>query len=218
MTAQFSETLIADAGSIELPTMRLYEIVTGDIDKPRPWPTYVFATKGDAKKMTMCSALWRGYISSYRLTAQGTLILERLEYPFTEDVQPVDVHEPLNGDFWLDLRESFMGDGFLVPFVDGKVVADRTRWKPTEGVPEYPVWSALEAPAQANPLVSVFLRLLVACVASASMVGLTYTSALPHLGGSNIYFWAWVTGSVALLIWSLLPLGRLGSRNKERRS
>jgi len=135
MTMQAPEVLIVEPGAIELPPMKLFSVLVGNIDDPKSLSGYKFATRGNPDKMVMCTALWRGYVSTYRLTASGTLVLERLEYPFTKDAAPDEVHEELHGDFWLDLREWFMGDGVRVPFVDGRVQADQSLWRRKAGLP-----------------------------------------------------------------------------------
>ena len=129
MTAQIPEVLIVEPGSIDLPQMSLYGVFISDLDAPELGARYTFANRGSKDKMMRCSLLWRGCVSKYRLKIDGTLVLERLEYPFTEGVLPDEVNEPLQGDFWLDLRESFSGDRVRIPFVDGKIVADKTHWK-----------------------------------------------------------------------------------------
>jgi hypothetical protein len=100
----------------------------------RSWSRYNFVSAGDPEKMVECSALWRGYVSSYRLRADGKLVLEKFEYPFSDDAAPDQVHEILQGDFWIDLREWFMGEGFRVPFVDGVIQSDKALWRKTDGV------------------------------------------------------------------------------------
>jgi len=135
MTSQVPDILVVEPGSIDLPQMELHGVVIASIDDPKAWTCYKFANKGSEGKMTMCTALWKGYISTYRLKIDGTLVLERLEYPFSRGVDPDEVNEPLQGDFWLDLREWFMGSGVMVPFVDGKIVAEKTHWKYKSGLP-----------------------------------------------------------------------------------
>lgn len=134
MTTQLAEILFADPGAIELPKMELYGVIVGDIDKPNSWTRYNFVSAGDPSKIVECSALWRGYVSSFRLKADGTLVLEKFEYPFSDDVEPDHVQEILQGDFWIDLREWFMGDGLRVPFVDGVIQSDKSLWRKKEGV------------------------------------------------------------------------------------
>ncbi|NHZ96398.1 hypothetical protein [Massilia sp. CCM 8734] len=133
MTNQASEILIIESAAIDLPAMALYGVVAGNLDEPASWGPYLFETKGNKAKMTMCSALWRGYISTYRLRSDGTFCLEKLNYPFTEGAAPDEVQELLRGGFWLDFRESFTGDGVKVPFANGYLVCDQTRWKRREG-------------------------------------------------------------------------------------
>src|SRR3954463_9554263 len=65
------------------------------------------------------TALWRGYVSAYRLGANGRLALVRFECPLTPQIAPDAVEELLVGDFWIELRERFMGDGIRVPFRNG---------------------------------------------------------------------------------------------------
>lgn len=114
--------------------MELYGVIIGDIDKPNSWSRYKFNTAGDSSKMVECSALWRGYVSTYRLRDNGTLVLEKLEYPFSDDAAPDHVQEILQGDFWIDLREWFMGEGFRVPFIDGVIQSNRALWRSKSGV------------------------------------------------------------------------------------
>jgi hypothetical protein len=134
MTAQRPEILIVDAEKFRLPATKLYAVCVGDIDEPTSSSRYNFQTQGNQAKMTVCTALWRGYISTYRLRADGTLILERLEYPFTKGAAPDEVLEVIHGDFWLDLRESFLGRGMRIPFVDGKIITDESLWRRREAL------------------------------------------------------------------------------------
>lgn len=134
MTMQCPEVLIVESGAVEVPPMQLFAILVGDMDNPKFWARYKFTTTGDPSKMVMCTALWCGYISTYRLRADGTLTLERLEYPFTEGAPADEVKEVLTGDFWLDLRKSFMGgDEVKIPFIDGKIQADQSLWRRSAG-------------------------------------------------------------------------------------
>lgn len=68
--------------------------------------------------------------------------------------------------------------------------------------------------SESHPLVSVFLRLIVACLGSAALLVLAALSAMPYGGGSQTLFSLWGGGSIVLLIWAFLPLGRLGSQEK----
>src|SRR5215469_5993106 len=129
MTAQVPDQLITDSGAIELPRMQLYGIIVGNLDDPNSRTSYKFTSTREPPKTTMFSPVWRGCVSTYRLTVDGMLVLERREYPLAKGTPPDALHEPLRGDFWLDLRESFFGDGVLVPFVDGKIQADRSLWR-----------------------------------------------------------------------------------------
>jgi hypothetical protein len=129
MTNQVPEILIVENGAIELPAMRLYGVIQGDVADRKSWGRYPFETTGSSAKMTECSALWRGFVSTYKLSVDGTLCLEKLEYPFSEGAEPDDVHEVLHGNFLLELRESFRGASVRIPFVDGVLVRDQSQWK-----------------------------------------------------------------------------------------
>lgn len=131
MTAQISDLLIFDSGAFRLPEMSLYGVLTGDIEVPRTWRRYPFATKGNPKKISAYTALGRGYVSTYRLTDTGLFVLEQLQYPIS-GAPPDRVREVLQGSFWLDLREDFFGKGVRVPFVDGRIQEDRAQWRHLE--------------------------------------------------------------------------------------
>lgn len=134
MTMQAPEVLERDDGAVELPPLKLFGVLVGDIDDPSSSKTYPFMRKGDPSKVTMCTALWRGYVSVYRLRANGHLVLERIEYPFTPGAAPDSVNEVLSGDFWIELREWFMGGGIRVPFQDGRIVSKTSEWRRFEGI------------------------------------------------------------------------------------
>lgn len=135
MTTQCPEILAVDMESISFSNWELYGVSVGDIDKPQEAKNYPFESTADESKITPCTALWRGYVSAYRLRSNGTLVLEHLEYPFTFGSAPDQVDEILRGDFWLELRSWFMGDSMRVPFRDGKVDADKRNWRSTPGLP-----------------------------------------------------------------------------------
>jgi hypothetical protein len=139
MTAQAPEVLIADPGSVELPRLKLYRIIVGQIDDPKSWASYKFASASALPRQKTFSALWRGCVSTYRLKADGTLVLERREYPAAKDAPSDRPQETLQGDFWLDLRPHFFGDKIMVPFVAGRIQADPNLWRRLTGRPGSPV-------------------------------------------------------------------------------
>ena len=134
MTVQCSDQLIIDSASFALPDMHLYAVCVGDIDQPQKSSRYPLAAIPSKSKMTVCSALWRGYVAVYRLREDGTLALEQMKYPFSGTVAPDDIGEVLHGDFWLELRTSFMGDIVRVPFQNGQIMLDRGTWRFAPGV------------------------------------------------------------------------------------
>lgn len=130
---QMPEVLEVEDGTLELPAFQLYGVMVGDIDDPKTWSGYTFSVRGDPTKMVMCTALWRGYVSTYLLRRDGTIHLQQLEYPFTKDMRCDEVDEQLTGDFWLDMRKGFTGDAVLVPFVDGRIDIEKSHWRSRKG-------------------------------------------------------------------------------------
>lgn len=128
MTAQIPDRLILDPGACPLPALSLYGVIVGDIDESRTWRGYAFKTKGSPSKMVRYTALWKGFVSTYRLTDGGRLVLETLSYPVS-GAESEQVHEVLEGEFWLDLREDFFGSGLRVPFIAGRIQDDRSHWR-----------------------------------------------------------------------------------------
>lgn len=135
VTSQCPEVLVVENGCPGLTGLQLYGIRVGDIDNSRVSKRYVFSSSVSAAKIAPCSALWRGYVSVYRLRPDSTLILERRDFPFNDGVPPDEVGEVLQGDFWLEFRSWFMGDSVKVPFRDGKMELDQSVWRRKAGLP-----------------------------------------------------------------------------------
>jgi hypothetical protein len=77
------------------------------------------------------TSLWRGYIATFRLCADGRLELVGYEYP-TEPYRNFHfepVNDFLTGDFSLIFRPFFFGPSTRVPFRNGVIVEDRSRWE-----------------------------------------------------------------------------------------
>jgi hypothetical protein len=82
----------------------------------------------NAGEAMRCTALWRGYVATFRLTGDGRLVLTHYEYPYS-DIPGHDVENGLlTGDFSLVFRQTFWGPSVAVPFRDGYVVEDRSQW------------------------------------------------------------------------------------------
>ncbi len=79
-----------------------------------------------------CTALWRGYIGTWRLNADGTLNLLKYTFPhFDDEESTIQEFAPkaVRGDFELTFRPFFHGPSTDIPFVDGRVIEDKTNWK-----------------------------------------------------------------------------------------
>lgn len=134
MTAQMPDVLESLHRGCDLAGLALYGVACGDPTTNHGWgEPYVFQRQprppADA---ATCTALWRGYVASFRLYPDGRLALVRYTYPSFDPHGAPDhvetLHEELTGDFWLVLKADFCGPRTYVPFVAGRVVVDRRRW------------------------------------------------------------------------------------------
>ena len=129
MTNQRSDDLINEFPEIEFGNLRVFGVATGDITQNHGWGIdYKFKSEPNPTKGVMCSSLWRGYVSHYKLLSNGTLILEYFEYPLDKNQRPDIVNEELEGDFWVVMKETFRGERTYVPFRSGKVVSNKSEW------------------------------------------------------------------------------------------
>jgi hypothetical protein len=129
MTEQLPDSLLCECDDIDFKDLELYGIATGDITTNNGWgDEYTFAAKATPDPNYECSALWSGYRSIYRLDSSGTLTLESFDYPFHEGREADVIGEQLVGNFWLILKPSFEEARTYVPFQNGVIVKDRSRW------------------------------------------------------------------------------------------
>lgn len=131
MTAQIPDKLHNDCAAVDLTGLSLYRITADAPHKPHRWEggCHQLAAQATPDPGIRCTALWSGYLSVYRLAADGGLTLEAFEYPFHRGRRPEWVGERLRGDFWLALRRSFFDFNVYVPCRDGRVVVDRAQWR-----------------------------------------------------------------------------------------
>lgn len=127
MTDQIPEKLTNNYARADLTGLNLYAIITGE-PRSNQSRSYEFKTAATPVKGKNSSALWRGFVSTYVLWQTGKLTLEKFEYPFHRGRLPDIVYEELQGDFWLVMRSSFLGKTTYVPFRDGTIVEDQSRW------------------------------------------------------------------------------------------
>ncbi|MDN3523083.1 hypothetical protein [Halomonas ramblicola] len=128
MTAQIPEKLINNKGGVEFGAYKLFSIFIGEPSGYKNRKAYPFKQKGKPQERAFCTACWRGYVSVYELKASGELYLVKFEYPFSSR-KPDAANEVLEGDFWIELRAEFFGDTMFVPFRNGKIVNDRSKWR-----------------------------------------------------------------------------------------
>lgn len=134
MTAQSPDKLDNAYPDIDFGPLKLYRVVTGDIQSNSGWgEPYPFSSPptlpGDQRSF---SSLWRGYVSHFRLSADGTLTLLSYTYPNSPSLgrnNRQTVNETLVGAFWLVMKPAFRAPRTYVPFHDGIIVLDRSEWK-----------------------------------------------------------------------------------------
>jgi hypothetical protein len=131
MTAQVSDRLVNNHPRVKLRGLHLYGVVRGDIDANRGWgERYTFVKPPQPPTdVSRCSALWRGFTSTFQIDSGGELELVSYHYPRSSGKATTEpIHEKLVGDFWLVLKHSFFGPRTYVPFKDGRIVEDETAW------------------------------------------------------------------------------------------
>ncbi len=129
MPEQLPEKLINEHPEVDLGDLKLYAIIRGDAPAKPTWRNqYRFQQAPRPSNAAVCKVLWRGYMGQFRLLADGRLRLEGFDYPFAP-LQPADpADEYLTGDFWLLMKVRFFGECTYIPFTDGRIVTDPTRW------------------------------------------------------------------------------------------
>lgn len=130
MTAQFSDQLKNECEGVDFDGLALYMIVVDGETNENGSIYYPFVNraKPTADYRKLCTACWAGYVSNYTLSGAGELTLTGFSYIPSQEEGPHSVHEVLKGDFWLDLRRGFLGEKTFIPFRDGKIVVDKSKW------------------------------------------------------------------------------------------
>lgn len=131
MTAQSPDILINEHPRIELRGLHLYGVIRNDFRSNHGWgDRYLFASPANPPQDAVrCSALWRGYIATFRLDENGSLTLLSYRYPLSlTKAKTETINELLNGDFWLVLKPTFSAPRTYVPFIDGKIVENESQW------------------------------------------------------------------------------------------
>jgi hypothetical protein len=100
----------------------------------------------------------------------------------------------------------------VVPLITGRLTRSFRQFaQRSEQIVSAPE-SALEP---VRPAGSVFLRLVIAFLASLALLIRAVASVLPY-GGSADMFVLWLVGSLALLVWCFVPLGRRLTKPKQK--
>ena len=128
MTAQMSDVLSCEAEGVDLDGLSVYGVICGDIHSNHGWGApYQFGRQPNPPKNAMCSALWRGFVSTYELRRDRKLYLVSYSYPFSRQEEE-RFEEQLSGNFWLVMKPHFEAERVYVPFVDSEIVGDEDEW------------------------------------------------------------------------------------------
>lgn len=126
MTDQISDKLINECPDVDFDGLSLRALIRSQPESAEQ--ELVRFERKPKKVKSLCSALWRGYVASYLLAAEGTLKLVQYAYPFCEKTETESFEETVGGDFWLVMKAGRKGETVFVPFRSGHVVSDETSW------------------------------------------------------------------------------------------
>ena len=129
MTAQAPEQLINEHPSVDFGSMNLYGVIRGNVSANHGWGTpYEFLhAPRPLKRARANSALWRGFVASFRLTSKGNLIL--CGYAYSDaDQEEESFEELLHGEFWMVMKHNFFGPRTYIPFHEGRIVESVADW------------------------------------------------------------------------------------------
>jgi hypothetical protein len=127
VTTQTPDRLIVEHPALHLEGFRCYGVIRGDIRANDGWGEPHAPIVAPARGGERISANWRGFVTSYRITAAGALEIVSYHYPNGPRADDA-VGEVLTGDFWLVLKQDAYGPRTYVPFRDGRVAADPRDW------------------------------------------------------------------------------------------
>ena len=121
VTAQMAERFINEYPRLDVSLLRLYFVSAELPVEPNP-----------PDDVLRCTALWRGYVGTWRLNFDGTLDLLKFTFPhFEDDKTTTQEFDPATatGTFHLTFRPFFNGPNTEIPFIDGHVIEDESQWR-----------------------------------------------------------------------------------------
>lgn len=130
MTSQRAEDFVNDHPKLSLGVWRVFGVIRGAPtrenhgwgDREAP----LVRTKAKEVR-AQSSANWKGYTERWHLKADGGLYLDAIVYD-DKAIPPLVANERVVGDFHVVLKSEFHGPRQYVPFVDGSIVLDESRW------------------------------------------------------------------------------------------
>ena len=93
------------------------------------------------------TALWRGYVGTWRLNVDGTLDLLKFTFPHFEDKKTATQEfapASTTGDFQLTFRPFFHGPNTEIPLVGGRVIENESQWKIEDQTIEAEAYKSLD--------------------------------------------------------------------------
>ncbi|MGH8082833.1 MAG: hypothetical protein ACREP7_19805 [Lysobacter sp.] len=128
MTAQAPQVLLNECEALDFDGLHLRAVLLSDFDASGGWGDFhAPRARATPDPRFVCTALWSGYRSVYRIDSAAHISLVGFDYPFHKG-RPADiVNEALSGDLWLYFSERFGGPAVYVPVKSGCVQA-REQW------------------------------------------------------------------------------------------
>ena len=128
MSDQVSHELVNDCPRVDFGEMALYAVIFGPVEENCGWGRGFYECKiePDPNRIFTTASL-NGYICRYHLNYDGKLILASYVYPFSE-IKATLVNETLKGDFYMVMKQDFSSPRLYVPFADGKIVEEKSKW------------------------------------------------------------------------------------------
>lgn len=136
MTDQIPHGLTVEHPGLEIGDWRLYAVIRGDPAKENHgWGNgdnveREIADPGKPKLEDAVSANWAGYMTDYRLRADGRLVLDR--YRYFGERRTKEIARAVSGEFWMVLKSAFEGPRMYIPFYDGVIELNRAAWEHEE--------------------------------------------------------------------------------------
>jgi len=133
MTEQLMDHMENKCPKIDFEDLKPSIVILGPVEKNHGWGIGEYEYAVEPKSVEGFSQNWSGYLCNYRLTDKGRLVLVSYVYTIA-DIELTTVNETLEGDFYLVMKPDFHGIRTYVPFVNGLIVEDKSKWLHEESI------------------------------------------------------------------------------------